>query len=543
VSSLRRLAISAVAVGLAACSSGGTPIAFDSTPSTQPTTGSNGPDAGSEPSTPQTLPANVPSGHVALDVAAAGAEISPLILGVSPVELTSADFKAAGLTLNSWGGNPATRYNYRIGHAWNNGADWEFRNTNYGITGDAARTFLGVSQEAGVASRMVVPTLGWVANNDDTSTCSFPTDGGCQPASEVGNCRTPKARADPARANVESTPEDVATWVRGLLADGYSIQYVAMDNEPELWGDTHFDVHPECPTYEEILDKYLTYAAAIRAVAPDAKLTGPVMCCWYDYWKIAPGPAGGGTPDFLRWFLEQVKAHDDQTGQRSLDVVDVHFYPQTDVYNDKVDADTSARRLRSTRALWDPTYIDESWIHEAINFIPRIKQTIAAAYPGTPLMISEWNFGAEETMNGALAIAEVLGVYGREGVEAAAYWRDPKVGSPGFLAFAMHGNYDGAGTRFGGRVVPILTADGSGVVAFAAHDANDGTLRIMLVNERDAAATLTVDILNFRPAASGRSFTLAPDKPDAIVPGTFDPTAPVTLPPSSITVLDVGPAS
>ena len=33
-----------------------------------------------------------------------------------------------------------------------------------------------------------------------------------------------------------------------------------MDNEPELWGDTHYDVHPTCPTYEEILDKYLTYA-------------------------------------------------------------------------------------------------------------------------------------------------------------------------------------------------------------------------------------------------------------------------------------------
>ena len=35
-----------------------------------------------------------------------------------------------------------------------------------------------------------------------------------------------------------------------------------MDNEPELWGYTHYDVHPECPTYEEILDKYLTYATA-----------------------------------------------------------------------------------------------------------------------------------------------------------------------------------------------------------------------------------------------------------------------------------------
>ena len=38
---------------------------------------------------------------------------------------------------------------------------------------------------------------------------------------------------------------------------GSTSEFIAMDNEPELWGDTHYDVHPECPTYEEILDKYL----------------------------------------------------------------------------------------------------------------------------------------------------------------------------------------------------------------------------------------------------------------------------------------------
>ena len=38
-----------------------------------------------------------------------------------------------------------------------------------------------------------------------------------------------------------------------------------MDNEPDLWGYTHYDVHPECPTYEEILDKYLAYADARSA--------------------------------------------------------------------------------------------------------------------------------------------------------------------------------------------------------------------------------------------------------------------------------------
>ena len=129
-----------------------------------------------------------------------------------------------------------------------------------------------------------------------------------------------------------------------------------MDNEPELWGFTHYDVHPECPTYEEILDKYLTYAERSARSLRTARLAGPVMCCWYDYWGTAPGPADGSDEDFLTWFLRNVKAHDDEYGRRTLDVVDVHYYPQSDVFNDDTDEETNARRLRSTRSLWDPTY-------------------------------------------------------------------------------------------------------------------------------------------------------------------------------------------
>lgn len=44
-----------------------------------------------------------------------------------------------------------------------------------------------------------------------------------------------------------------------------------------------------------------------------------------------------------------------------LDQLDVHYYPN-DVFNDAVDAATRAKRLRSTRSLWDVSYKDEGWI-------------------------------------------------------------------------------------------------------------------------------------------------------------------------------------
>ena len=195
-----------------------------------------------------------------------------------------------------------------------------------------------------------------------------------------------------------------------LIADGLQPDIIAMDNEPELWGTTHYDVHPMCPTYEEILDKYLTYAEALRDVAPDSKLAGPVMCCWYDYWDTAPGPEDGSNEDFLGWFLRNVKAHDDSVGHRTLDIVDLHYYPQSDVYND--DTDDEHERPPDPQhpiAVGPGRTTTSRGSTPTIEFIPRMKETIEASYPGTPILISEWNFGADSTMNGAVAIAEVLG--------------------------------------------------------------------------------------------------------------------------------------
>ena len=332
----------------------------------------------------------------------------------------------------------------------------------------------------------------------------------------------------------------VAEWVRGLVDDGVDVEFISMDNEPDMWGVTHYDVHPECATYEEILDKYVSYAQAIRVVAPDAQLLGPVMCCWYDYWNTAPGPADGSDQEFLPWFLDQVRAADEAFGQRTLDVVDVHFYPQGDVFNDWLDPDTSARRIRSVRALWDPDYVDESWIGAPIAFVPRILAIIDEHYPDTPLAITEWNFGAEEAMNGAIAIADVLGVYGREGVYAAAYWRSPDVNSPGYFAFKMHGNYDDAGTAFEGAVVPVSTSDVDTMDVFAAIDADDGVLRLMFVNKRpDQAVTVDLVVDGFTVSGEARRFTYGPSNLGGIVADTLTLGSQLEVPAESIVVIEV----
>ena len=468
--------------------------------------------------------------------------ISPLIYGFNgaPKGLQ----QALGARLNRWGGNPSTRYNWKLGNAWNAGRDYFYRNGDYGYTGrSASDDFVEETLSAGAAALVTLPTLGWVAKNSDANTCSFPTpDGQCGDA-EKASCEKPGAIADPKRANVPSDVSSVVSWVKHLLIEkNYDVHFFAMDNEPDIWGATHYDVHPKCTTYEEIRDKYIEYAGAVRAVAPRAELLGPVSCCWYFYWNSAAGAldkANHGGQDFLPWFLDEVRKHDQQADARTLDVLDIHYYPEG-LYNQNVDRATAAHRLRSTRSLWDKTYVDESWIGEPVNLISRMKQLLAEHYPGTKLGISEWNWGADKTINGALAIADVLGIFGREDVYLAGYWRYPELGSPGFYAFKMFMNYDDRGGRFGDTSVQAISDAPDQISAYAGMNSTNDRLTLMLVNKNpDNDMTATLDIKNFNPKGTATLYWYSPARPDGIVsaPLALDQLGVVMLPAYSISLL------
>jgi hypothetical protein len=485
-----------------------------------------------------------PGTRVRIDIAATQDvhPISPLIYGFSgaPEKVR----RAVRPTLESWGGNPSTRYNWRLGNAWNAARDWRYMNGDYGYTGTSASDdFVAGALASGIEVRIALPTLGWVAKDNNRRSCSFPQpDGECGDADQA-SCDRPGPLADPTRTSVRSDVDSIVAWVRHLRDERqFKIRFFAMDNEPELWGSTHYDVHPTCTTYQEIRDTYLAYASAVRTVAPDAELLGPVTCCWYFYWNSAAGAVDKlrhGNQDFLPWFLQAIREHDQQTGIRTLDVLDIHYYPEG-LFNDKVDPETAAQRLRSTRSLWDPAYVDESWIDQPIVLIPRMKALIDRHYPVLKLGISEWNWGADQTMNGALAIADVLGIFGREGVYLASYWRSPAFGSPGMYAFKLYTNFDDHAGRFGDMSVRAISSDADWVTAYAARDSRTGHLTVMLLNkapQHDLDVELTID--GFAPAQTAALYQYSAAAPnmivrDSLVLGTAGS---LTLPAYSLTLL------
>lgn len=473
--------------------------------------------------------------------------ISPLIYGVSgaPEDILE-DLKP---TLNSWGGNPSSRYNWKVGNAWNAGREWFYRNGNLGNPeGSASDKFIQEAVDAGVQVRLAYPALGWVAKDDNNNTCSFRlADGSCGDANGA-SCLEPGSIASPSTANVRSDTAFIVEWMEHLYEEqGFDIQFLAFDNEPELWGYTHYDVHPTCTTYEEILSKYLEYTKAIHAVVPNANFVGPVTCCWQYYWNSMAGDADKAkhdNQDFLAWFLDSIRQNDEEQGWRSLAVLDIHYYPEG-IYNEEVDASISARRLRSTRSLWDSSYVDESWIAQPVNLIPRMQQLIEDHYPGTKLGLSEWNWGADNTMNGALAIADVLGIFGKVELYYAAYSSYPPQNSPGYNAFKLYTNFNGKGGRFGDTYVWSDTSDSENVTSYAALDSTTGNLHLMMINKSPTDALNTqVQLEGYTPQPQATLFGLDKTKQKDILESSLDDISSrfnVSLPPYSITLLVLQP--
>ena len=112
-----------------------------------------------------------------------------------------------------------------------------------------------------------------------------------------------------------------------------------------------------------------------------------------------------------------------------------------------------------------------------------MKAWVAQYYPGTKVAITEYNWGALDDINGALAQADVLGIFGREGLDLATIWGEPQPTDPGAYAFRMYRNYDGAGSRFGDVSVSAVSSDQGQLAVYAAQRSSDKALTVMVVNK------------------------------------------------------------
>jgi hypothetical protein len=341
----------------------------------------------------------------------------------------------------------------------------------------------------------------------------------------------------------------IARWVRAIRAQdarrgARGVQMYILDNEPMLWHETHRDVHPQPVGYDELLDRTLRYGTAVRRADPAAIIAGPALWGWPAYFYSAidkvegfrrhPDRRAHGDVPLLPWYLRKLREHEQKTGVRILDVVDVHFYPQGEGIGIEssggTDPETSARRVRSVRALWDPSYRDESFIGEPVRLLPRLREWIAAEYPGRAISIGEYNFGAEGHISGGLALAEALGRFAEAGIASTFYWTAPPRGSAAYWAFRAYRNFDGKGGRFGDMFLKVISLDRLSV--FISRD--EGRLAIVAVNARDESVPIALQLAGCGEPVQVRQFTYAGG------PDGFAERKPETaFPPQSISVMEI----
>jgi hypothetical protein len=619
--------------------------------------------------------------NLTIDAGSGRHAISPYIYGINYNQNLIPDVNPS---IIRWGGDATSQYNWQKG-VTNAGSDYYFSNGNQSPTFEQ---FLATDQAAGVQTIGTIPINGWVATS--SSGCGFSiakygaqkqANGDCGNGVLLdGNPVTQEKITDPGDADTSVQPSFMQLWVStvagkyGSTANG-GVTYWELDNEPVWWPNVHQNIHPILPdqtgytTYQEVWNKGLEYAQAIKAGDPTAKVAGPITSGYGDLffsrldfqngWSTAPyvyydNPVdrmANGNQDFVAWYLQQFAANQQKTGQRLLDYLDVHGYmPGTG--GDATDPASDAVRLQSTRVFWDPNYVvanksgtlfsadnathsaqTGNWVsngttfalvdatsgvllatttvalqgsttitpssisyssgasitaspnpipaneffvgqatiswsapsstnvqvfvgdgeylsNECVCLIPRMKNWVNGNYPGTKLAITEYNLGAQTDLNGALAVADLLGVFGREGLDVATMWPSvyPNLSTTDAVtyAFRLYRNYDGAKSTFGETGVSAVSADQSLLSVYAAQRSSDSVLTVMVVNKTGNDLTSSLSLANFSPASSAKVFSYSAANLTAIQPQPSQTVTPTgftaTFPANSATLFVIAQA-
>jgi len=475
--------------------------------------------------------------------------ISPLIYGVAFA--SSNQLADLNFPINRSGGNAETRYNWQL-NAHNHAADWYFESIDDGdaTPGASADDFVANSRNGGAQAMITIPMIGWMpklgSSRGKLASYSIAlygpqsgNDSNWMP--DAGNGisvtnDTPITWNDRNNANFLANSAFQQAYVQHLTnhwrtATNGGLLYYLMDNEWSLWHSTHRDVHPVGATMDEVLTNYCNYATMVKGIDPNALVAGPEEWSWPGYfysgydqqWSGAhsdydpthyPDRIAHGGQDFGPWFLSQVKQHSQAAGQRLLDIFTFHCYPQgngqgTYEYGDDVSTTAQLLRNRSTRQFWDTNYTDPSWINSVIALIPRMKSWVTTNYPGTKTGVTEYNWGAESYINGATAQADILGIFGREGLDLSTRWTTPDPSTPTYKAMKLYRNYDGNKSTFGDTSVAATAPSPDDLSAFAAIRTNDSALTIMVINKTLTGLTpLSLNVTNFANSGTAQAWQL-----------------------------------
>jgi hypothetical protein len=318
--------------------------------------------------------------------------------------------------------------------------------------------------------------------------------------------------------------DEFVNFLKVNYGSGGAPIFFDLDNEPNYWLGTHSEVYPnKCGTgtvtWDDTANRNIATSKAVKNAWSTAKTFGPVVSgdgMVYDGDYASPHFVAG-TTEFSDWYLQQLAAASVTAGKPLLDVFDVHYYTT---------GSAAAQCLEAPRLFWDPnatdisaadtnsldfnygdhSYWDQYWYPR--QTIPRLQKKVSAAYAGKAtaapgVSFSEYNAGCELAIEGGVAEADLLGIFGREGVFAASAWPlQTSTGNYLEAAYALYRDYDGKGSVVGDTTVSATTTDAKNTSVYAFTHSSDGTaVEVVAINKNATAQTVSI-VLHSSPSFS-----------------------------------------
>jgi len=526
------------------------------------------------------------------------------------------------ITLTRLGGNRWTAWNWENG--WSNaGSDWSYSNDQYLTTNTTPGAAVKPEADAAFAANtgfiVTLPIIGWVSKSVSGINLPAPSaPNQTTPATPSATYFQPMQAKNPAGAG-SGVPhgnqgtlyaDDFVKWLDtrypGRPTHPTSPLLLSLDNEPDLWGSTHQEIRGRAPGnkevfialnlagQDELVSKSIASAAAAKDVNPGIQTMGFVSYGWWGLCALQNNPPppytrpGGGIYNwYVDVYLDKMKQASDAQSRRLLDIFDFHWYPEAEGSGYRriigtwdpsageyapQDAQTQDARMQAPRSLWDPQYSESSWITRdtgsgPIRVLNRIKDSINTWNPGTRIAVTEWWYGRGGDISGGIAVADVLGIFAREGVYAATMWNlsDPNAPSYGgsrtaamkavMAAFRAYLNYDGAGHGFGDTYLKTEVSDSAvtnraiqneRMTAYASIDQSDPRRMVIIaINKSQTTAintgfqvahTVRFDKAEVYQITGGVSSCTGPTH-QADIPITLKNAFTATLPPLSISTI------
>ncbi len=507
--------------------------------------------------------------------------ISRYIYGMNGVNWGS---RPANLTFARSGGNRLSAWNWE-NNASNAGTDWYNENDwALGYPTDpiavTATSMIDADRLNNAGSLVTVPCIGYVAGDHGHYMGQWPQ----YDVNQTANYLSVRFKQSvPRKGSAFSlTPDTTDGFVYqdefvnfikdnypGFATDATRPVFFSLDNEPDLWATTHPRLRGDAtgsqgtgPTYAEMLTRTIDYADAIKDVEPNAIVFGPVNYGWQGMVDLQGASDAGTHGDFHAYYLQQLAAAETTYGRRLVDVLDIHWYPEagandaggqwTRITADNTDPLVVAARKQAPRSLWDATYTEDSWIAQwgtmgPIRLLPRLQDKINQHYPNTLIGITEYYYGGGDHISGGIAQADVLGIYGRDGVFAANLWR-LGAGNHSFIygGFEMFRDFDGSNGSFGNTSIGATNSDVANSSVYASIDAGaPNRMVIVCINKSNSPMTAGIAVTHtvaFNTAQVYRLTSANPaPQPQAAITITGTNAFQYNMPANSVTTLVLTP--